>query len=138
MWFLLSASGMKFKLSKDSPLCKFPSCCSNLITCPGSPRKMLVRTWAGDLSRLIFIWKKQKAESSGTVVIHRAHHIQSSFAEPRPGGLSLPRWAGGPGCSRQPHDRRCWGSLCISLESPLPKARQGPALGRPPVLGSKC
>lgn len=129
---------MKFKLSKDPPLCNFPSCCSNLITCPGSPWKMLVHIWAGDLSRLIFIWKKQKTESSGTAVIHCTHHIKSSFAESHLGGLSLPRWAGGPGCSRGPHKRRHWGSLCILVESPLPTARQGPALGNPPVLGSKC
>lgn len=109
---------MKFKLSKDLLLCKFPSCCSNLITCPIFPQKMLVGTWAGDLSGLVFTWKKRKAESSGTAVIHRARHIQSSFAEPRPGDLSLPRWAGGLG-ARGDQRTGDGGDDCASCRNPL-------------------
>lgn len=40
------------------------------VTVPGSPQKVLVRTRVGYLNSLIFIWKKQEAESGGIAVIH--------------------------------------------------------------------
>lgn len=59
---------MKFKLSKDSLLCELPSHCPNLITCPFSSD--VSEHLGGYLNGLIFICKKQKAESGGIAAIH--------------------------------------------------------------------